>query len=72
LLNGESEELPASKAELNHSINGIVRAYVIKVDNEWVWLTVSRNVMAHLFILDSSAEPSELKEFHSILVSAKQ
>jgi rRNA biogenesis protein RRP5 len=33
------------------------------VDKEWVWLTVSRNVMAHLFVLDSSSEPSELKEF---------
>lgn len=33
------------------------------MDREWAWLTVSRNVMAHLFILDSSVEPSELKEF---------
>uniref|UniRef100_A0ACD5U8W5 Uncharacterized protein n=1 Tax=Avena sativa TaxID=4498 RepID=A0ACD5U8W5_AVESA len=54
---------PAPEAELNHSINGIVCAYVVKVDKEWVWLTVSRDVMAHLFILDSSIEPSELKEF---------
>jgi len=61
----ESEEstAPAPEAELNHSINGIVCAYVVKVDKEWVWLTVSRDVMAHLFILDSSIEPSELKEF---------
>ncbi|KAM3406782.1 hypothetical protein ACQJBY_000696 [Aegilops geniculata] len=57
------EESTASEAELNHSINDIIRAYVVKVDAEWVWLTVSRKVMAHLFILDSSVEPSELKEF---------
>jgi rRNA biogenesis protein RRP5 len=59
----ESEKLSASKTELNHSVNGIARAYVVKVDKEWVWLTVSRDVMAHLFILDSSVEPCELKEF---------
>ena len=40
-----------------------MRAYVVKVDKEWVWLSVSRDVMAQLFILDSSVEPSELKEF---------
>lgn len=59
----ESEELSSPEGELNHKVNGIVRAYVVKVDREWVWLTVSRDVMAHLFILDSSVEPSELKEF---------
>ncbi|CAM0905650.1 unnamed protein product [Alopecurus aequalis] len=59
----DSDELRAPEAELNHSINGIVSAYVVKVDKEWVWLSVSRDVMAQLFILDSSVEPSELKEF---------
>ena len=59
---GEFEESTALK-ELNHTTNAVVHAYVVKVDKEWVWLTVSRNVMAHLFILDSSSEPSELKEF---------
>ncbi|EMS48920.1 rRNA biogenesis protein rrp5 [Triticum urartu] len=63
LLKADLEESTASEAELNHSINDIIRAYVVKVDTEWVWLTVSRKVMAHLFILDSSVEPSELKEF---------
>ncbi|XP_047065706.1 rRNA biogenesis protein RRP5 [Lolium rigidum] len=58
-----SEELSLLHAELDHYVNGIVRAYVVKVDKEWVWLTLSRDVMAHLFILDSSVEPSELKEF---------
>ena len=63
VLTTDSEESRAPEAELNHSINGIVHAYVIKVDKEWVWLSVSRDVMAQLFILDSSVEPSELKEF---------
>ncbi|VAH01605.1 unnamed protein product [Triticum turgidum subsp. durum] len=63
LLKADLEESTTSEAELNHSINDIIRAYVVKVDTEWVWLTVSRKVMAHLFILDSSVEPSELKEF---------
>lgn len=34
-----------------------------KVENEWVWLAVSRYIRAHLYILDSSCEPSELQEF---------
>ncbi|CAN6203351.1 unnamed protein product [Urochloa humidicola] len=63
VLKGEFDESTARKEELNHTANAVVRAYVIKVDKEWVWLTVSRNVMAHLFILDSSSEPSELKQF---------
>jgi rRNA biogenesis protein RRP5 len=62
-LSGEFDESAAQKGELNDSINQIVCGYVVKVDEEWVWLTVSRTVMAHLFILDSSSEPSELKEF---------
>lgn len=63
VLQGESKQLNALENKSNHSVNGIVRAYVVKVDREWVWLTVSRNVTAHLFILDSSVEPIELKEF---------
>ncbi|CAN6171331.1 unnamed protein product [Urochloa humidicola] len=63
MLKGDFEESTARKEELNHTTNTVVRAYVVKVDKEWVWLTVSRNVMAHLFILDSSSEPGELKQF---------
>uniref|UniRef100_A0A0D9WWN1 Protein RRP5 homolog n=1 Tax=Leersia perrieri TaxID=77586 RepID=A0A0D9WWN1_9ORYZ len=63
LLQGGSEEFAAPKAELKQSIGSIVRAYVVKVDREWVWLTVSRDVRANLFILDSSTEPSELEKF---------
>ena len=33
------------------------------MDDQWVWLTIYRNVTAQLFILDSSCEPSELSEF---------
>jgi rRNA biogenesis protein RRP5 len=40
-----------------------VTGYVYKVDSDWVWLTISRDVRAQLFILDSSCEPSELGEF---------
>ncbi|KAF8768533.1 hypothetical protein HU200_007543 [Digitaria exilis] len=61
MLKGEFDESTARR-ELDQT-NAVVRAYVVKVDKEWVWLTVSRNIMAHLFILNSSCEPSELKEF---------
>ena len=49
--------------ELDFSTGQCVNGYVYKVDSEWVWLTISRNVRAQLFILDSSCEPSELNEF---------
>ncbi|TKW31046.1 hypothetical protein SEVIR_2G079200v4 [Setaria viridis] len=63
MLKGEFEESTAHKEEFNHTTNVVVCGYVVRVDKEWVWLTVSRNVMAHLFILDSSSDPSELKQF---------
>ncbi|PKA45582.1 30S ribosomal protein S1, chloroplastic [Apostasia shenzhenica] len=46
------------------SIGSIVTGYVVKVDPEWVKLTISKYVKANLFILDSSSEPSELREFN--------
>lgn len=35
------------------------------MDREWVWMTISRDVNAQLFILDSSCDPSELQEFQN-------
>ncbi|KAF5193438.1 rRNA biogenesis protein RRP5, partial [Thalictrum thalictroides] len=49
--------------ESNFSTGRSVSGYVVAVDNEWVWLTVSRRVKAQLFLLDSSCEPHELQEF---------
>ncbi|WZY95790.1 rRNA biogenesis protein RRP5 [Brassica napus] len=40
-----------------------VRGYVYKVDKEWVWLTISRNVTACVFILDTGCDAQELEEF---------
>lgn len=42
-----------------------VAGYVYKVENEWVWLTISRNVRAQLYILDSACEPNELEDFQN-------
>lgn len=49
--------------DFDFSIGKHVTGYVYKVDAEWVWLTITRNVRAQLFILDSTCEPSELQEF---------
>ncbi|KAG1347586.1 Ribosomal protein S1-like1 [Cocos nucifera] len=59
---GKSIKIPAAE-DINFSVGSIVRGYVVKVDGEWVWLTMSRSVMAHIFVLDSSCEPGELQEF---------
>lgn len=47
----------------NFTTGQVVTGYVYKVNNEWAWLAISRNVKARLFILDSACEPSELQEF---------
>ncbi|KAG9456393.1 hypothetical protein H6P81_000901 [Aristolochia fimbriata] len=53
----------ATDDHFSFSVGELVSGYVIKVDSEWVRLTVSRNVTAELFVLDSSCEPSELQVF---------
>lgn len=45
------------------SVGSVVKGYVIKVDKDWVQVSVARHFMAHLFILDSSSEPEELQKF---------
>lgn len=33
------------------------------MENEWIWLTISRHIKGQLFILDTSCKPNELQEF---------
>ena len=49
--------------ESKFSVGGIITGYVVKAENDWLWLTVSRQSMAKIFILDTSSEPDELSEF---------
>ncbi|MED6145261.1 hypothetical protein PIB30_023503 [Stylosanthes scabra] len=42
-----------------------VAGYVYKVESEWVWLAISRNVRAQLHVLDSAFEPRELQDFQN-------
>lgn len=61
---GSEEAVTACVSEeLNFSVGENVRGYVVKVDSDWLWLSVSRSVMAHLYVLDSSCEPHELQKF---------
>lgn len=50
-------------AEFRISPGQWVTGYVYKVENEWIWLTISRHIKAQLFLLDTSCEPNELQEF---------
>ncbi|KAJ6846908.1 rRNA biogenesis protein RRP5 [Iris pallida] len=64
VLSGTMEDISTVSAqELNFSVGNTVRGYVVKIDNEWVWLTISRSLRAQIYILDTSCEPSELREF---------
>ncbi|MCL7028348.1 hypothetical protein MKW94_013557 [Papaver nudicaule] len=58
----EIEDKLMMTEESDFSIGKCITGYVVKVDNEWVWLTVSRHIMAKLFLLDSATEPSELSD----------
>ncbi|WOL03965.1 rRNA biogenesis protein RRP5 [Canna indica] len=49
--------------QLDFSVGRSVIGYVVKLDSDWVWLSVSRSYTAHLYILDSSCEPNELEKF---------
>lgn len=61
---GSSEsESKLLNEKFDFSTGQCVTGYVYKVDSEWAWLAVSREVKAQLFILDSACEPSELQEF---------
>ncbi|CAA7399281.1 unnamed protein product [Spirodela intermedia] len=51
--------------ESKFSVGEIVMGYVVKVESEWLRLTVSRQFMAKMFILDTSSEPNELMEFEN-------
>ncbi|XP_044501490.1 rRNA biogenesis protein RRP5 [Mangifera indica] len=64
LVTGSSEsESKLLNEKFDFSTGQCVTGYVYKVDSEWAWLAVSREVKAQLFILDSACEPSELQEF---------
>lgn len=49
--------------EFNYVIGQSVTGFVNRVDTDWVWLSISRDVRAQLYVLDSASEPSELEEF---------
>jgi rRNA biogenesis protein RRP5 len=64
MLKDSSEFNDTQESEqLEFAAGQCVIGYVYKVDKEWVWLAVSRNVTARIFILDTSCKAHELEEF---------
>ncbi|KAL8246480.1 hypothetical protein R6Q59_007696 [Mikania micrantha] len=51
--------------EFSYSAGRNVTGFVYKVDKDWVWLAVTRDIRAQLYILDSSSDPSELQDFRN-------
>ncbi|CAH9109012.1 unnamed protein product [Cuscuta europaea] len=58
-----SSDMNSLPDDFNYSTGQLISGFVYKVDSEWVWLSISRDVRAQIYILDSSTEPSELEEF---------
>ncbi|KAI3518805.1 hypothetical protein L1887_07619 [Cichorium endivia] len=54
--------VPTSQ-DLTFSNGQTVSGYVYKVDKDWVWVAVTRDIRAQLYILDSSSDPSNLQDF---------
>lgn len=52
-----------SSEDINYSYGQCVSGFVYKIDPDWAWLSVSREFMAQLYILDSSCDPCELADF---------
>ncbi|KAE9590105.1 putative ribosomal protein S1 [Lupinus albus] len=65
LIAGSGDIVDIVSGSLDFKIGQCVAGYVYKVESEWVWLTLSRNVRAQLYILDSASEPSELEDFQN-------
>lgn len=65
MVTGSSEIGDDVSENLEFKIGQSVAGYVYRVESEWVWLTISRNVSARLYILDSATEPSELEDFQN-------
>ncbi|XP_004514152.1 rRNA biogenesis protein RRP5 [Cicer arietinum] len=65
LITGSSDIGDNISEKLDFKTGQQVAGYVYKVESEWVWLAVSRNVRAHLHIFDSSTEPNELRDFQN-------
>ncbi|KAI4310641.1 hypothetical protein MLD38_035604 [Melastoma candidum] len=59
----ESYEVEGELNQEEFSPGQHVAGYVYKVENDWVWLSMSRQTRAKLFILDTACEPSEFTEF---------
>ncbi|KAL8147183.1 rRNA biogenesis protein RRP5 isoform X2 [Apium graveolens] len=49
--------------EFNYVIGQSVKGFVYRVDTDWVWLSISRDARAQLYVLDSAYEQKELEEF---------
>lgn len=64
-FNPGSSDIDDVSGNLEFIIGQSVAGYVSKVESEWVWLTISRNVGAKIYILDSATEPSELEDFQN-------
>ncbi|KAF7804182.1 rRNA biogenesis protein RRP5 [Senna tora] len=65
MLAGSSDIGDNISESFEFSTGQCVTGYVYKVDSEWVRLTISRNVRAQLYILDSACEPNELDDFQN-------
>ncbi|PWA39554.1 RNA binding protein [Artemisia annua] len=51
--------------DFNYSIRQSVTGFVYKVDKDCAWITITRDVRAQLYILDTACDPSELQEFQN-------
>ncbi|KAI3794742.1 hypothetical protein L1987_37379 [Smallanthus sonchifolius] len=64
VLLADQSDVCASQV-FSYSVGQNVTGFVYKVDKDWVWLAVTRDIRAQLYILDSANDPSELLDFQN-------
>ncbi|KAL4578244.1 hypothetical protein LXL04_014364 [Taraxacum kok-saghyz] len=62
-LLADQSDTNTSPQHFNYPIGQNITGFVYKVDKDWIWLAVTRDIRAQLYILDTSSNPSDLDNF---------
>ncbi|KAL9999138.1 putative suppressor of forked, tetratricopeptide-like helical domain superfamily [Helianthus debilis subsp. tardiflorus] len=59
------KSVACASQDFSYSVGQNVTGFVYKVDKDWVWITITRDIRAQLYILDSASDPVELQDFQN-------
>ncbi|KAJ0705044.1 putative suppressor of forked, tetratricopeptide-like helical domain superfamily [Helianthus annuus] len=59
------KSVACASQDFSYSVGQNVTGFVYKVDKDWAWITITRDIRAQLYILDSASDPVELQDFQN-------